>query len=1355
MMNTQSRPLDERLKRIRLEGPFEPLGMAHGEGHLPLEVVLATHTSKPNATQLRSTWKKRLGGRGVPLLLVVRSGGKSYVCGPSGDDPRVYDALESDQVERICIEALDQPGRLAAQKSLRDSLGTLEDGTQAGLRNEGFLAAHELTIGVPDREDWTKAGKKGGPLLRKTGKDLLTGLGFSVDRLDGLTSILKIGNRKSGVAVLLESDETPEGGASRFPGKLSPVSYALARADEEGLDWVILTHGRKIRLYPVKVGMGVGRRGRTETWIECHTALLSEGQAAYLWLLFSADALKDGGSLDDILGASRDFAGQLATQLRERIYEEVIPRLAEGLANARGIKKPTSDDLATTYQMAMRVLFRILFTAYGEDKDLLPCRFNGLYQKRSLKAKAKELQDRCAELTAPTFDESDGLWSEVCQIFKAIDKGNTTWGVPAYNGGLFASDAQTCAIGAELANVSLPDSVFGPALIHLLLVPTHEGVLGPVDFRALGVREFGTIYEGLLESELSVAEQDLTVEMRGKNKDAYRPAKDGEDIIVPKGTVYLHNSSGARKSSGSYYTKSFAVEHLLDRALEPAIDDHFARLDALEELEAGEQFFDFRVADIAMGSAHFLVAAIDRIEVRFSGYLAKRPLPLVAQELDHLRSAAKTALGDAYSSYSDIEDTMLLRRQIARRCIYGVDLNEVAVQLARLAIWVHTFVPGLPLSLLDRTLVHGNSLVGIGTLDEIEAKLREDDDLPMFPLDQEAFLGDAAQALGRLAKIADATKAELAEAKKAWADAEEAVAAAKAVCDILTAARIEDEAFPVDIDDWDNVKLSVSGGRAHAHAKGVLRGMSPLHFPIAFPEVFLRKRSGFDVLLGNPPWEKAISKEDAFWPRFIPGFNGYSQREQEVLRKGIRAARPDLVAQYESERKQNMALRSALNAGPYPGMGTGDPDLYKAFCWRFWHLAVEIGGRIGVVLPRTAWVSKGSAEFRQLVFTKPTAVDLTVLVNRKGWVFPGVHEQNPVPVLNAIGKGLAPSGAAITVQGPFMSLIQFQEDRYYAQSDADGDNSLLGEEVMTWTDSASLPLLPNAESLRVFAQIARHPRLDSLAHDGWRARPYAELHSRNDKDLMDLQATDCPPGHWPVYKGESFHLWEPDSGITYGWADPSIVLPVLQAKRVRARANARSPFSEFPADAIDDLNQLPCLRPRICIRKITNRTNRRTIISSLVPPEVFLQDGVPFLLFPSGGPREEAFLLGILSSVPFDWYARTFVEINVTYSVLNPLRIPSREKGHFYQRATDLAGRLACPDDRFADWAKEVGVECGPLEEDTKQDMIHELDAVVAHLYGLSEEQLVHVFETFHVGWDYQDRLNATLKHFADWKGKA
>ncbi|MBU1320053.1 MAG: hypothetical protein KKH67_12770 [candidate division Zixibacteria bacterium] len=123
--------------------------------------------------------------------------------------------------------------------------------------------------------------------------------------------------------------------------------------------------------------------------------------------------------------------------------------------------------------------------------------------------------------------------------------------------------------------------------------------------------------------------------------------------------------------------------------------------------------------------------------------------------------------------------------------------------------------------------------------------------------------------------------------------------------------------------------------------------------------------------------------------------------------------------------------------------------------------------------------------------------------------------------------------------------------------------------------------------------------------------------------------------------------------------------------------------------------------------------------------------------------------------MPLDWYARRFVETHLNFHVLEPFPIPRPDADSPLRvRVIQLAGRLACPDKRFAEFAKAVGVKCGSLKDDEKEDMIHELDAVVAHLYGLNQKQLTHIFETFHEGWDYEDRLRATLKHFKEWKKK-
>lgn len=140
----------------------------------------------------------------------------------------------------------------------------------------------------------------------------------------------------------------------------------------------------------------------------------------------------------------------------------------------------------------------------------------------------------------------------------------------------------------------------------------------------------------------------------------------------------------------------------------------------------------------------------------------------------------------------------------------------------------------------------------------------------------------------------------------------------------------------------------------------------------------------------------------------------------------------------------------------------------------------------------------------------------------------------------------------------------------------------------------------------------------------------------------------------------------------------------------------------------------------------------------------------------TGDEKDEAFLLGILSSIPFDWYARLFISTNsVSFFLLNTFPIPRPLRNNpLWQKTVALAGRLASTDERFADWAKAVGVKYGKLSKDKKNDMIYELDAVIAHLYGLSEKQLIHIFETFHRTWDYISRLQAVLKHYKAWKAK-
>lgn len=1312
---------------------IRPLNLYFGKGNSGIEVVTFETISKPSNGSILKVWSDRRAGRATPIIAIIFYEDEVALCGPEGEEPPVVFLKDIGQAERICRSLLESEDRHSAIKFLQNVFPSLETNIP-GFVNQGLFATHSLEKEIESKRDDENLQQKSSKVINKKDSEVLSALGFKVERLDNVTSILRGNDEKTALAVMLNEGEMEESGNKRF-NDISPVSYALTRADKENLDWAIFIQKDRIRLYSTK-NIGVSKRGRAEAYLECQLSLISKENLSLLWLIFSSEALIKNGTINELLDNSKRFSGELAKKLRERIYDSVVPELANGITDARKLINPSIADINLTYEMALTILFRILFIAYAEDRDLLPYKHNEKYRKRSLKQKAQELSGKAdSEIAQGSYH-----WNETLELFRAIYIGNKEWGIPAYAGTIFSNDRAISEAGFLIDNISLENQYFEKALKSLLTIDTDSKQIGPVDFRSLSVREFGTVYEGLLESELSQAEFDLT---RDK-KENYIPAKEGNTIYVKKGEIYLHNKSGARKSSGSFFTPDFAVEHLLDKSLEPALQSHFNKLDALGDLNAAEELFNFRVADIAMGSGHFLVAAIDRIEIRITEYLDKRPLALVKSELNTLKISAVNQLKDL--SEQNIEDIQLLKRLIARRCIYGVDLNPLSVQLARLSIWIHTFVPGLPLSLLDHSIRQGNSLIGVGSIDEIKNKIDEAKDT-LFAADSEALIKESSQPLMKFAKINDATISDVNKARELISEAKKNIKPIKALCNLITAHPISDskavQAFPFE--DWEARKESIMESSEIESAEKDLDGLSVFHFPVEFPEIFISEKKGFDVILGNPPWEEVKPEERDFWTGQFPGLRGLPQREQVAKYEELRNSRPDLAKSFEDEKKRTEIFSSLISSANYPGIETGDKDLYKAFAWRFWNLLTSKDGRMGAVFPRSILNAKGSEIFRKEIFKRSHEIDAATFSNTAKWIFD--MEPRYTIALISFFKSKLDDKNSIFLSGPFHSYEHFILDQ-----DKKIDFSI--SDILSWTDSASIPLFPNMDSANIFRQIRKAPRLELDAENEWRSRPDTELHATAQKPLMDLESKECPEGFWPVYKGESFDLWKPDSGSYYAWANPEVVLPWIQNKRKKSQSGSRnSVHKEFDLEYVENYETLAAKNPRIAFRLITRSTDSRTSRVALVPPNCFLSNSAQYLLWPRGDEKDQAYLLGILSSIALDWYARRFVEINFNFYLFNPLPIPRPKKENsLYKRVIELSGRLASPDDRFKEWANKVDVECGPIEETEKEDMIYELDALVAHLYELSESQLTHIFETFHVGWDYTDRLERVIEYFRQYQ---
>ncbi|MCB0977661.1 MAG: hypothetical protein KDB02_09400 [Acidimicrobiales bacterium] len=910
-------------------GP-DPAGMG-------LEVALAEWRGNgaPSREAMASLHSARLAKRLCPVVVAALGSTHVWLFGPNAQG-QVIGPVPADQAGRLLQAGLDQPSGLLGRQRLAALYEALEGTALPGVANSGLFATNDLRKGVRQRADWPAATEAAKPLLTLRREQLIKALGYATERSGGHALVLATSSpRPRAVAVLLEDTEGFDAESARFA--VSPIAYGLAVATKQGIPWLIVARGSQLRLYPARPDVGVGRKGQAETYFELDLALLTEDTAGFLPLVFSGSALEEGGTAEQLLGSSAQYAVGLSERLRAKVYEDIVPNLSLAIAGQLPALGHPLDraGLDLAYQLTLRTFFRLLFQAYAEDRKLLPYGENPRYDRNALNTVAKDLTENPAQ---PFDPESTSLWDDLTQVWKVIDKGDTAWSVPPYNGGLFSTDLDLHPEGALLANISITNDVLGPALKALLIDTDHDGTTGPIDFRSLSVREFGTIYEGLLESNLALADVDLTI---GKD-DTWLPAGDDDEVIAPAGTVYFHNTSGQRKGTGSYFTPSFVVEHLLERALDPALDSHLARvaemLDRDDTAGAARDFFDFRVADLAMGSAHFLTAAIDHIESKMAAFLADHDIPGVARELRNLEEAARNAAGpDA----PDPEPSSLLRRQIARRCIYGLDINPVAVELARVSIWIHTFVRGLPMSSLDHNLVCANSLTGIGTVDEALGVLvegRKGNQLTVFDAPIEEALDKARDVLADVATAAEATRPEAEAAARAAQRARAEAETARLLFDAAVLKRIGREDL-VAATEPDKIASLASAPAA----QDAVQALNPAHFPYLFPEVFLRERPGFDVLIGNPPWEEVHVDQRVFWSLRFPGLRSLAVGPLNEGIERLRAERPDLEAEYQAEVERVDALRGVLLRGPYPGIGSGHPDLYKAFSWRFWQLVREEG----------------------------------------------------------------------------------------------------------------------------------------------------------------------------------------------------------------------------------------------------------------------------------------------------------------------------------------------------------------------------------------------------------------------------
>ena len=379
----------------------------------------------------------------------------------------------------------------------------------------------------------------------------------------------------------------------------------------------------------------------------------------------------------------------------------------EQWASGHGLDSRKDSERLELQRAALTLLFRLLFVLYAEGSRLLPTD-NATYRHRSLSALVAE-----AHATRPRLSgASTSLWSGFATLVRALRTGNPAWGVPAYNGALFADTGFEGA--ALLERLELDDPHFAQVLTAVGLdSETGRGV----DYSSLEIGHLGHIYETLLSLQLAVADRDLSYDA---GRDRY--VADTGSPEVASGSLLWQTHEGGRKAGGVYYTPVSLVQHLVRQAVLPAFERHLGGVRRTAETDprrAAEQLLDFAVLDPACGSAHFLVQVTEQLAERTVVFLAETPLPAIKEALDRLRSQARPG--------SEATDVTLLRRLILKHCVYGVDISPMGAEIATLSLWLASFVPGLSLAYLGRNVVVGNSLIGVASAGSVveEGTLQE------------------------------------------------------------------------------------------------------------------------------------------------------------------------------------------------------------------------------------------------------------------------------------------------------------------------------------------------------------------------------------------------------------------------------------------------------------------------------------------------------------------------------------------------------------------------------------------------------------------------------------------------------
>jgi len=1025
------------------------------------------------------------------------------------------------------------------------------------------------------------------------------------------------------------------GAAGAAPHAL--VQEYLNRADDAL--WGVVSNGRTLRLLRDSTSL------TRQAYVEFDLEAIFEGELyadfALLWSVLHRSRFEGDNPADCLLERWTKKAADDGTRALDKLrggVEKAIETLGAGFLATKGnaalVDALRSGELDSQdyYRELLRLVYRLIFLFTAEDRRDEDTGRELLLDPAAPEEAAERYRRFYSTVRLRSFagrrrgSRHPDLWVSLRRVVAALGSdGAPSLALPALGSFLFGPGACRHLDASELTNEALLDAVRALATVE------EDRRLRLVDYRNLGAEELGGIYEGLLELHPRI------------ELDANPPR-------FALGTA----AGNERKSTGSYYTPTSLISCLLDSALDPVVDEA-VRGKSGPDAEAA--ILGLSVVDPAAGSGHFLIAAAHRLAKRLAAVRSGEGEPPPAQVRHALRD-------------------------VIARCIYAVDINPMAVELCKVSLWLEALEPGKPLSFLDAHVKCGNSLLGTtpglvagGIPDAAYMPIADDDravarawreanrreragQQSMFeaalhlPVDALAADARAIDALPDDTPDALGVKARSHALAERSADRRRSKAALDAWCAAFVAPKV---AGAPEITTATVRALGTDPGRAPRPVLDLVAATAAeysfFHWPLEFPAVF--ERGGFDVVLGNPPWERVKLQEKEFFAGRSPAMAGArNAAERKRMIAELETADPPLWREFQGALRRSDGESHLLrNSERYPLAGRGDINLYAVFAEGM-RQAVGPTGRFGAVLP-TGIVTDDTTKlyFRDVVATR-SLVSLFDFEN-KG-IFPEVHSSYKFCLFTA-GSGVRP----IADSAEFVFFAHGTDDL----ADPDRRLTLSPEDIeLLNPNTRTCPIFrsrADAELTKAIYRrvpvLVREPRDGQPEENPWGVRLSSMFHMSNDSHLFRTRAQLEAAGwalegnvfrrggeaYLPLYEAKM--IWQfdhrygdfldrsDDSGNTQlppvsdaDHEDPSFV-PVgrhwIPASEVDARLSGRSSRNWF-----------------LGFRDITNASNERTVIAAVIP-RVAVANNLPLILTETG-PIETGGLLANLNSLACDFFAR-------------------------------------------------------------------------------------------------------------------